>query len=49
VFVVAHHVLSEMTPQFWQFWIGAALVALALAGRGGILGLLAAALRRGRA
>jgi branched-chain amino acid transport system permease protein len=48
VFVVAHHVLSEMTPQFWQFWIGAALVALALAGRGGILGLLAALLRRGR-
>lgn len=49
-FVVAHHLLAEMTPQFWQFWIGAALVALALAGRGGALGLLAALaarLRRG--
>ncbi|MDI3305509.1 MAG: branched-chain amino acid ABC transporter permease [Acetobacteraceae bacterium] len=52
VFVVAHHFLSEMTPQFWQFWIGAALVVLAIAGRGGVLGLLealAARLRRGRA
>jgi branched-chain amino acid transport system permease protein len=50
VFVVAHHFLSEMTPQFWQFWIGAALVALAIAGRGGVLGLvetLAARLWRG--
>ena len=42
IFVVAHHWLSAMTPQFWQFWIGVALVALALAGRGGALGLLAA-------
>lgn len=52
VFVVAHHFLSEMTPQFWQFWIGAALVVLTIAGRGGVLGLLealAARLRRGRA
>lgn len=52
VFVVAHHFLSEMTPQFWQFWIGAALVVLAIAGRGGVLGLLetlVARFRRGRA
>lgn len=52
IFAVAHHFLSEMTPQFWQFWIGAALVVLAIAGRGGVLGLLealAARLRRGRA
>jgi branched-chain amino acid transport system permease protein len=49
-FTVAHHLLSEMTPQFWQFWIGLALVALAIAGRGGALGLLEALgtrLRRG--
>jgi branched-chain amino acid transport system permease protein len=45
-FVVAHHLLSAMTPQFWQFWIGAAMVALALAGRGGALGLLDAAAAR---
>jgi branched-chain amino acid transport system permease protein len=48
-FTFAHHVLSEMSPLFWQFWIGMALVALALAGRGGLLGLGAAALRRWRA
>jgi branched-chain amino acid transport system permease protein len=46
LFTVAHHLLSEMTPQFWQFWIGAALVTLAMAGRGGALGLLAALGRR---
>lgn len=48
-FTFAHHVLSEMSPLFWQFWIGVALVALALAGRGGLLGLGAALLRRVRA
>lgn len=46
VFTVAHHLLSEMSPVFWQFWIGAALVAVALAGKGGVLGLLAAPFRR---
>jgi branched-chain amino acid transport system permease protein len=45
-FTVAHHVLSEITPVFWQFWLGAALVVLALAGRGGMLGLARKALRR---
>jgi hypothetical protein len=45
-FVVAHHLLSEAMPQFWQFWIGAALVVLALAGRGGGVGLLEAAVAR---
>jgi branched-chain amino acid transport system permease protein len=39
-FTVAHHVLSEASPQFWQFWLGIALIALALAGRGGLMGLL---------
>jgi len=46
VFTVAHHLLSELSPLFWQFWIGAALMAVALAGKGGVLGLFAAALRR---
>jgi len=45
-FMVAHHFLAEMTPQFWQFWIGAALVLLVLAGRGGLLGLMEAARAR---
>jgi len=40
-FTVAHHALSEASPLFWQFWLGIALVALALAGRGGLIGLLA--------
>ena len=39
-FTVAHHALSEASPQFWQFWLGVALVALALAGRGGLMGLV---------
>jgi branched-chain amino acid transport system permease protein len=45
-FTVAHHALSEASPQFWQFWLGVALVALALAGRGGLLGLLRRLVRR---
>jgi branched-chain amino acid transport system permease protein len=39
-FTLAHHALSEASPQFWQFWLGLALVGLALAGQGGLVGLL---------
>lgn len=39
-FTLAHHLLAELTPQFWEFWIGAALVLLVMAGRGGLVGLL---------
>jgi branched-chain amino acid transport system permease protein len=45
-FTVAHHALSEASPLFWQFWLGIALIALALAGRGGIVGLARRALGR---
>jgi branched-chain amino acid transport system permease protein len=45
-FTIAHHTLSEASPLFWQFWLGIALVALALAGRGGLLGLLSRIFRR---
>jgi branched-chain amino acid transport system permease protein len=45
-FTLAHHALSEASPQFWQFWLGVALVALALAGRGGLVGLGRRILRR---
>ncbi len=45
-FTVAHHALSEASPLFWQFWLGIALVALALAGRGGLVGLLSRIVRR---
>ncbi len=46
LFMVAHHTLSELTPQFWQFWIGIALIALAIAGKGGLLGLARRVLAR---
>jgi branched-chain amino acid transport system permease protein len=46
-FTVAHHALSEASPQFWQFWLGIALIALALAGRGGLVGLLKRLLPQG--
>lgn len=45
-FTVAHHALSEASPLFWQFWLGVALVTLALAGRGGLVGLLRRLARR---
>ena len=48
-FTIAHHALSEPSPQFWQFWLGIALVVLALAGRGGLMGLLRRLRPRGRA
>jgi branched-chain amino acid transport system permease protein len=45
-FTLAHHALSEASPQFWQFWLGIALVALALLGRGGLMGALRRLTRR---
>jgi branched-chain amino acid transport system permease protein len=40
VFMVAHHLLSDVNPQYWQFWLGLLLVLVVLFGREGILGLL---------
>ncbi|WP_368641596.1 branched-chain amino acid ABC transporter permease [Castellaniella ginsengisoli] len=37
-FVVAHYLLSDMNPQYWQFWLGLILVLVVLFARGGILG-----------
>ena len=48
-FTLAHHWLSEASPLFWQFWLGIALMALALGPRGGLLGLLRAIVRPRRA
>ena len=31
---------SGATPQYWQFWLGLALVLLVLFARGGVMGLL---------
>jgi branched-chain amino acid transport system permease protein len=33
IFKVLQDVLSGLTPQYWQFWIGLILVALVLLGR----------------
>ncbi len=41
VFIVAKHFLSGMNPQYWQFWLGLALVLLVMFARGGILGTAA--------
>ncbi len=40
VFMAAHHILSDITTQYWQFWMGAAFVLVVLFARGGIMGLL---------
>ena len=41
IFRSMQDVLGNITPQYWQFWLGLALVLLVLFVRGGILGLLA--------
>ena len=40
VFRVMQDILSNITPQYWQFWLGVVLLLLVLFVRGGILGLL---------
>ncbi len=42
VFRVMQDILSNITPQYWQFWLGLVLLMLVLFVRGGILGLLRA-------
>ena len=52
VFMIAQDVLAGINPVYWQFWIGALLVAVVLFARGGILGAvdaLRARLRRSAA
>ncbi len=39
-FMAMRHVLSGMTPQYWEFWLGAMLVLLVMFARGGIFGLI---------
>ncbi|MEZ5606326.1 MAG: branched-chain amino acid ABC transporter permease [Burkholderiaceae bacterium] len=38
IFVILHDQLSDLNPQYWQFWLGLILVLLVLFARGGILG-----------
>lgn len=46
VFMVAHHFLSDLSAVYWQFWLGAFLIAIVMFGRDGVLG---ACLRLARA
>ena len=38
VFMVAHHLLSDLNPQYWPFWLGLLLVLVVLFAREGIVG-----------
>jgi branched-chain amino acid transport system permease protein len=48
VFMVAQDYLAGLSPDYWQFWMGAVLVALVLVARGGLMGALEALHRRVR-
>ncbi len=38
VFMAAHHLLSGMNPQYWQFWLGLLLIVVVLFARDGLMG-----------
>ncbi|MDR1968953.1 MAG: branched-chain amino acid ABC transporter permease [Burkholderiaceae bacterium] len=40
VFMAVHHWLSDLNPQYWQFWLGWVLIAVVLFARDGLMGLL---------
>ncbi|NMG42914.1 branched-chain amino acid ABC transporter permease [Aromatoleum toluvorans] len=46
VFMSAHHLLSDLNPQYWQFWLGALLVVIVLFARDGVMGGLRGVQRR---
>jgi branched-chain amino acid transport system permease protein len=46
VFMTAHHLLSDINPQYWQFWLGMLLVLVVLFARDGVMGGLRAIGRR---
>ncbi len=37
--IVAQYWLSDLSPEYWQFWIGMAFIALVFLARGGLMGL----------
>jgi branched-chain amino acid transport system permease protein len=37
--IVAQYLLSGVSPEYWQFWIGIAFIALVFLARGGLMGL----------
>jgi branched-chain amino acid transport system permease protein len=42
--IVAQYLLSGISPEYWQFWIGIAFIALVFLARGGLMGLAQGAL-----
>ena len=38
VFMTVHNILSDINPQYWQFWLGLLLILVVLFARGGIMG-----------
>lgn len=38
IFMTVHHLLSDLNPTYWQFWLGAILVVVILFARDGIMG-----------
>lgn len=38
VFMIAHDVLSDLNPVYWEFWMGLLLMAVVMFARGGIVG-----------
>lgn len=46
VFMTAHHLLSGINPQYWQFWLGILLIFVVLFARDGIMGALRTLSRR---
>jgi branched-chain amino acid transport system permease protein len=46
VFMTAHHLLSDINPQYWEFWLGMLLVLIVLFARDGIIGGLRHLARR---
>jgi branched-chain amino acid transport system permease protein len=46
VFMTVHHLLSDLNPQYWQFWLGLVLIFVVLFARDGIMGALRALARR---
>ena len=46
VFLTARHLLSDVDPQYWQFWMGALLVLIVMFARDGLVGSVLRLVRR---
>jgi len=45
VYMLVHDAFADVNPQYWMFWLGLFLIAAALFGRGGIMGVLSRVVR----